>query len=527
MVLTNAQTATFFGTDMRIPIETVGELANLGIADVESLADYDEDLLKQVKEDLRKPAGTMNDPTYVPAAAGDPIRQIPRNAFVFSPISFYRMTVAAAAVSYYEAVGRPITYPCVEWNGPLRVFAEYMKQLEVKKTAETPSVPKITKSLPVVQWTEAFETFLEKVLGVRDIPLAYVIREQDVPPAITPLMANRPYSAVNGSVVQELVARASHTHALFDSDNELVFNHIEEAVRSTQYSATLSGFRRAKNGRDAWIAIKAQYVGKDKWQKDVKKQENFLHTFIWKGNTNGTLESFINKHRMAFVRIERCAEHITHTVPNDRQRVIYLLDAIKCNDPQLQAALANVRADDQPDGKMNDFEATAAYILPHDPVSGKRVSNKRKIHDIAAVDLGVTKGSTGVDVRYYKPEEYRNLSQEQKQELKALRQANKGSNKKEHKKTKRETKEFKKTNRIADQVIAALEARVAESEKQQEIEDANHLEAQQTMDNMVVAALNRINDKKVSLPPNPGKVVNKPKATGTLTLKSILGRNKE
>ena len=161
-------------------------------------------------------------------------------------------------------------------------------------------------------------------------------------------MTNKPYSEVNGSITKELIARASHTHELYDDDNEMVYNFIEEALRTTTYSATLSPFKRAKNGRGAWEAIIAQYVGKDKWQKEKKRQENFLLTYIWKGNSTATLESFINKHRMAFVRLQRCAENIDYTVPTQRQRVEYLLESIKCTDPQLQAALANVCADDGP-----------------------------------------------------------------------------------------------------------------------------------------------------------------------------------
>ena len=48
------------------------------------------------------------------------------------------------------------------------------------------------------------------------IPLAYVIRpEADVPVVALALAAGKPYSLEHGSVKQELVARASHTYALF------------------------------------------------------------------------------------------------------------------------------------------------------------------------------------------------------------------------------------------------------------------------------------------------------------------------
>jgi len=51
-------------------------------------------------------------------------------------------------------------------------------------------------------------------IGVRMISLAYVIREDETPPAAAPaLEPGQPHSQVFGSVESELVARASHTHA--------------------------------------------------------------------------------------------------------------------------------------------------------------------------------------------------------------------------------------------------------------------------------------------------------------------------
>jgi len=48
------------------------------------------------------------------------------------------------------------------------------------------------------------------------------------------------------------------------------------------------------------------------------------------------------------------------------------LEGIDNADPALQAALVLLRVDVGTGGKLNDFEATAASILPSDPVSTKR-----------------------------------------------------------------------------------------------------------------------------------------------------------
>ena len=95
-----------------------------------------------------------------------------------------------------------------------------------------------------------------------------------------------------------------------------------------------------------------------------------MHTRQWKGQSNFTLERFIAQHRNAFVSMQVAAEHVTYQIPNSHSRVGYLLDAIQCSDAGLQAAMADIKTDQA--GLRNDFEATASFLLPYDPVQKRR-----------------------------------------------------------------------------------------------------------------------------------------------------------
>ena len=70
-------------------------------------------------------------------------------------------------------------------------------------------------------------------MGRRTAPLSYAIRKDAVFPAIAPPLAAifgwgfYPYSTEYGYVEGELVARASHSHALFNHDNALVYHYLE------------------------------------------------------------------------------------------------------------------------------------------------------------------------------------------------------------------------------------------------------------------------------------------------------------
>jgi len=49
-------------------------------------------------------------------------------------------------------------------------------------------------------------------------------------------------------------------------------------------------------------------------------------------------------------------------------RVGYILDAIENDNSGLQAALASIEDDTSSNGKREDFEKVAAYMLPKEPV---------------------------------------------------------------------------------------------------------------------------------------------------------------
>ena len=250
---------------------------------VADLADFEKQELHQLADNLRKPGGRIADPN--PNAA--PGATIPTPAFTFGAKSQKRLTVACDLVRYYQTVGRELTSANIQRNHVMSNFEIQWKALKEKKDEDDPDGPTITKALPIIKWTEAVQDFLHRVIGARMIPLAYVIRTNPQVPGIAPTLApNQPHSTEHGSVEEELVARASHTHALFRDANSVVYYRLEKATRGTSYAAAIKPFTRAKDGRGAWKALTSQYAGKDKWEAEIKRQEQLLHTRIWKGQSN-------------------------------------------------------------------------------------------------------------------------------------------------------------------------------------------------------------------------------------------------
>jgi hypothetical protein len=70
---------------------------------------------------------------------------------------------------------------------------------------------------------------------------------------------------------------------LFPFNNEQVYYGLEEALHGTQYQAALTPFQQQKDGRAAYLVIKSQFAGEDKWELERVKQEDILHNHVFKG----------------------------------------------------------------------------------------------------------------------------------------------------------------------------------------------------------------------------------------------------
>ena len=474
--LTQQELQAFFteARQMAIPLATVnGGLMQEGITTVEDLEEFNDDDLKAVRDNLKKPSGTVPDPN-------DNNLRIPAPAYVIGAKSFKRIKIAAAAVRYYTTIGRTLTATNMRFIPVLKNFGEQWEAIVEKSSDDAPDIPKITRALPIVKWTESFEDFLHQAIGSRYIALSYLIRDnvvpEDPPP---PLLEGKCYSESHKSVMGELIARANHDHTKYQDDNEKLYSYLEEATRTTQYASSIRPFSRRKDGREAYLALKRQYAGKDKWQAEIKKQENFIHTRVWKGNTNFSLESFITQHCAAHVSLERCSQSVPHQLPNERTRVIYLMDPIQCSDAAMQAAIAHIKSQSEdPNGLGASFEDAAAYLLQFCPVSKKRKSSSVD-HNASCVHmensnsnnnnsqgkekkLKVNKGKTGVELRYYKPQEYRKLSEAQIEELRKWRTDN-GLTRAQKKKGK---------DKVRDEVVAALKQIAKGDEKKKGDEES-------------------------------------------------------
>ena len=111
------------------------------------------------------------------------------------------------------------------------------------------------------------------------------------------------------SIEEEMVEFASHVR-WFLNDSSRVRYHLEEAVRSSSHSSSIEPCQRKEISRGTWLDIVSQYSGKDKSDSEIKKQDDFLHSSQWKGQSNFTLGMLITQHHAVHVSMVQCVEHV-------------------------------------------------------------------------------------------------------------------------------------------------------------------------------------------------------------------------
>ena len=183
---------------------------------------------------------------------------------------------------------------------------------------------------PVTKFMEDLPTYLKSKIGVRGVPLIYVIRDNDTPEPLDTLHTDVPYSEESGSFQKELERHLPHDGVGWEEDNAAVFDILLSALQTSSFVTSLKGYQSTQDGRQAWKNLKLHNLGKSVWDKRVKAAEvKVLHRIFDGKNHRFSLQSHCNSHREAHQEMIRASEETDYQVPDERTRVTRLLESIQ------------------------------------------------------------------------------------------------------------------------------------------------------------------------------------------------------
>ena len=430
---------TYLREEMKFRTEAKADaVMDEGLDTFDSFLDFSKDDIKTLCNSIRKPGGmiagvglaaaTVNNGLHVPAIAET------------------RLAWAAYAAQYYSMIDRPINSRTMSWN-----YIQYFNSLKEERDNHTPpdTIPKLSSKITIMKWINLFEEHLSSVLGVRKVPLQYIIRDNVNPVGIDedPLpvgTGSPPYAERYDSFHDEMITRTSHAHPGFKADNKHVFNLLNDGLAGSSYVSSIQPFSRQKNGREAYKALVLHNLGSAKWDKVAEEADRRLTKVEWNGKSQRfTLLKHLTSHRNAHNDLVRASRCIDYQVPSESQRVKRLFASIKCSESRIESVRVQVLSD--PTGLGNDFERCADLLQlarPNNPAThpnpNHRVSalltGKGKKRDQSKL---ASRGKSGVDLTYHRKEDYDKLNKAQKHELWEWQLANK--KRKENKKEENHT----------------------------------------------------------------------------------------
>ena len=446
-----------------------------GLSDLEDLYELaDDNGVKTLCANVRKPAGTIAQPGWIapnPNPNNVQAPRIPRPGQTIPAMCEQRLALAAYAAKIYNSLGREVNATALS-RRQLMSFKSHKDMVENHNEPE--SLPDISKTFTVMKFLDQLPTHLREMLGVANIPLAYIIRETLTPPNPLPaLITDRPWSNGKTSIMDELIAHFPHEGPAYEADNAQVFSLLAATLSGTSSMASITRYQRTRNGRQAYLDLVTHNLGSAKWEKTVKAAENVLSSRIWNGkNSRYPLKIHIARHREAYNDLVRTSHQITYTPPNETSRVRYLLSSIQTSDPTLCSAKTTIQADP---AKKDDFESASDFIMTVAPAPKPQQGRNQRIAALKTTrnKRGKVKTGprTGVEVWFYRRGEWSKLSKEEQDEV---RESHQEELKQQGTKRKASTDETSK--------IAALESQLQEQA-------------------LKIAALT--SSKEVKLPPKP------------------------
>jgi hypothetical protein len=390
-----------------------------GIDSVDELRNLDDDKASNLCRVLRRPGGTNA------AGAADPGTKVSARAEDNLKLAIYY-------VKHQDRVSRAVNVGEIT----LTNVRKLIKQRDTERNHTDPDTPPVIDCKDWPKTMEAVEEYLRQFRGVNDVPLSYVVRIALAPkPAVTDPATNyltldeemiaRAPILVPGTagIIADLEVNGPFTES-FMTDRTTAWDKIAVLFQNHEAWTYAKPARRTRNGRAGFFGVYNHFLGPNNVDHMASKAERRLRDVNYHGEKrNWTFEKYVTVHKEQHHVLTNLEQHGYKGI-DDRSKVRFLIDGIKTT--RLDTVKATILSSDE---YRADFDKCVTLYKDFIKQSDGQLELK-----IAAVHFGGEKsdgsgsGKSAVkDItdRYYKKEEYKKLSTEQKQKLFELRKKRK------------------------------------------------------------------------------------------------------
>lgn len=301
-------------------------------------------------------------------------------------------------------------------------YARHMDEHHTAKSAasdEDVAKPSALKKLNGwITWKESLMNYLQGIIGAARIPLTYLIREEEDPPADgTPEADEAHYANHTDYLTSVTLLDGNH----FTLDNTRFYRDLKSLLIDGDGWDFIKRYERTQNGRAAYRTLLAQCEGVA--SKIARKNRAYarIGSAAYKGhNRKFTFEDYVAVHQSAHNEVYDCDP--TEAIPESK-KVTDFLKGIE--DDKMEPAVSVVLGDPR---LLNDFNACQQYlsttVMNRLSLSGAR-PGQRGVSSTSTEKNGGRRGGAGkklpknfkLEDKWYPPSIFKLLSKEQKDQL--------------------------------------------------------------------------------------------------------------
>ena len=250
-----------------------------GYNDLTALAELTDQTCTDLIMLIRRPGGTIPSPV-VPGGSAALLPPIPNPGIKVGHRALSNLKTAAFVARHFICTSRPLDLPASVLTPAILASLNGLKEAKDAHAHPT-AIPTLDKIECIQGHIEDIDAQLLKTLGMAKAPLAHVTRADITVPA-----HNADPSYNYNTVQEEIVAGMPHIHPAYHEDNIAVWAIICDSIHATQAFSWVKRCERRRDGRAAYLALTAHYLGDAKNEALRNATDNKILNTTYGGENN-------------------------------------------------------------------------------------------------------------------------------------------------------------------------------------------------------------------------------------------------
>ena len=196
------------------------------------------------------------------------------------------------------------------------------------------------------EWETKFDNYLSTLIGSNGVPLSYVIRTNDDPPADISDLSNWTSRTI-------ACAPLSGTH--YEADRYTVYQQILSFTTGQPSEDWIKSTRRYSDGRRSMAALRAHFTGEGNASRNIAEAERIRENLHYKHERSMPFETFLTQTQKMFNIFEKEGEPM-----EDEAKLRFLFKKTKCD--RLQKTVEALKVQQRTNPELVSFTTAANHL---------------------------------------------------------------------------------------------------------------------------------------------------------------------